>query len=372
MTPDVLSHTPLHDAHCARGARMAPFAGWLLPIYYSSIIEEHLHTRAAATLFDTCHMGQFLLKGPNAARDLDRLLTCNITSLPVGRCRYGLLLNDRGTVLDDSITYRLSHNEFMIVVNAATTQRDARWIAAHCSSGTSFEDISPITAKFDLQGPLAADILQPHLSEPLNSLTYFSFLRATLHGVDVLISRTGYTGEYGFELYVAAPFAIPVWNLLLEDPRLKPAGLGARDTLRLECALPLYGHELTEDRSPAFANLDFAISAEKDFIGKNALDQARSDPSQPRLCGLSFPTRQSPRAGHPVLHNGSTCGVITSASFAPSLGHAIALAYLDPACASCGTHVQVSSGRALLDAVVCPLPFYQHGTARRPTVTPTS
>lgn len=361
-----LLRTPLYEAHCALGARMAPFGGWLMPIQYSSIIEEHQHTRATATLFDTCHMGQFLVKGPDAARDLDRLLTCHIASLPIGRCRYGLLLNDRGTTLDDTITYRIAENEFMVVVNAATTARDARWIAGRCSFGTYFEDISSVTAKLDLQGPLAAEILQPHVTDSLASLKYFSFVKTTLHGVDALISRTGYTGEYGFEIYVAAPFGTGVWNLLLQDPRLKPAGLGARDTLRLECALPLYGHELSEERSPAFANLDFAIAWDKDFIGKDALLAARANPNEQRLCGLSMQGRQSPRAGNAVLNQGVPCGVVTSGSFAPSLGHAIALAYLDPASAKLGTHLQIHTGRSLLDAIVCPTPFYTRGSARRP------
>jgi len=366
---DIL-RTPLHDIHCSLGARMAPFGGWSMPIQYSSIIEEHLHTRSAATLFDTCHMGEFLIKGPNAARDLDRLVTCDIASLPPGRCRYGLLLNQHGMVLDDTITYRLADTEFMMVVNAGTTPRDARWIKGRCSPGTYFEDISSCTGKLDLQGPLAADILQPHVAFPLASLKYFAFAKTTLAGADVLISRTGYTGEYGFEIYIAASRVAWLWNLLLQDARLKPAGLGARDTLRLECALPLYGHELTEDRSPAFAGLDFAFALDKDFIGRDALVAARSSSNEPRLCGLTLAGRQSPRAGHAVLYNGAPAGVITSASFAPSLGHAIALAYLMPACAAHGSHVHVDTGRALLNATVCPLPFYTNGTARRPPSAP--
>lgn len=361
---DIL-HTPLYEIHCSLGARMAPFGGWSMPIQYSSIIEEHLHTRSAATLFDTCHMGEFLIKGPDAARDLDRLVTCNIASLPVGRCRYGFLLNQHGMVLDDTITYRISDSEFMMVVNAGTTQRDARWIAGRCTLGTYFEDISSCTAKLDLQGPLAGDILQPHVPVPLSSLKYFSFVKTTLAGADVLISRTGYTGEYGFEIYIAAPQVAWLWNLLLQDKRLKPAGLGARDTLRLECALPLYGHELSEERTPAHAGLDFALALDKDFIGKDALLAARARTDEPHLCGLSLPGRQSPRAGQHVLANGAHAGVITSGSFAPSLGHAIALAYLAPHCAAIGSSVQIDTGRTLLDATVCPLPFYTNGTARR-------
>jgi len=344
---------------------MAPFGGWSMPIQYAGIIDEHTHTRNAVSIFDTCHMGEFIIKGPDAARDLDRLVTCDIASLPAGRCRYGFLLNEQGCVLDDTITYRIASHEFMMVVNAGTTLRDAAWIAGRCSPGTYFEDISACTGKLDLQGPLAGDVLQPHVAGDLNTLKYFSFFKTTIAGADVLISRTGYTGEYGFELYIAAAQVAWLWELLAKDARVKPAGLGARDTLRLECGLPLYGHELSEERTPARAGLDFAMALGKEFIGKAALIESRDRPATQMLCGLTLAGRQSPRAGQAVTRSGAPAGVITSGSFAPSLGHAVALAYLAPVCAEQGTHVQIETGRAPLDATVCALPFYTKGTARR-------
>ena len=290
-----LRTTPLHDQHTALGARMAPFGGWIMPIQYTGIIEEHLHTRHAAGLFDICHMGEFKVKGPRAAEDLDALITARIATLKPGRCRYGFLLNESGCVLDDLITYRLADDEFMLVVNAGTAESDKAWIEARLSAGTYFEDMSAGMAKLDLQGPQAGDVLRQVTDTHLELMKYFSFVKGVVCGCEVLISRTGYTGEFGFELYAASSDAVYLWQKLLTDNRVRPVGLGARDTLRLEAGLPLYGHELGTQRTPAGTPFSFAMDMSKPFTGRDAVAQELERGPAQKLAGIVFPGRQSAR-----------------------------------------------------------------------------
>ena len=356
--------TPLYDHHVALGARMAPFGDWDMPIQYSGIIEEHLHTRRAAGLFDICHMGEFNVKGPGASADLDKLITANLASLKVGQCRYGFMLNEQGGVLDDLITYRLAESEFMLVVNSGTTESDGEWIRSHLSADTEFEDMSARTAKLDLQGPMARDILQPLTPADLSGLKYFRFLKTTVNGHDTLVSRTGYTGELGYELYVAVDNAAELWDVLLSYSLVKPVGLGARDTLRLEAGLPLYGHELSEERTPAGSLFRFVLHMGKEFIGKERVAAELEQGPLEKLVGLKLEGRQSARPGQNVTRDGDVVGEITSGSFAPSLQHAIAFAYVAPARSEIGTELLVETGRKTLPATVCEAPFYKEGTAR--------
>ena len=359
-----LKTTPLHDQHVALGARMAPFGGWIMPIQYSGIVEEHLHTRQAAGLFDICHMGEFKVKGPRAAKDLDAVITAPVGTLKPGRCRYGFLLDESGGVLDDLITYRLADDEFMLVVNAGTAGNDKAWIEARLSPGTCLEDLSVGTAKLDLQGPRAGDVLRQVTDTPLELMKYFSFVKGVVCGCEVLISRTGYTGEYGFELYAASSSAVYMWQKLLTDNRVRPIGLGARDTLRLEAGLPLYGHELGPRRTPAGTPFSFAMDMGKQFTGRDAVAREIERGPAQTLAGLILPGRQSARHGQRVLADGPV-GEITSGSFAPSLGYAVAFAYLNASAAAPGTRLTVDTGRKTLDATVGTLPFYTAGTARR-------
>ncbi|MCX7004571.1 MAG: glycine cleavage system aminomethyltransferase GcvT [bacterium] len=356
--------TPLYSEHSALQARIAPFGGWDMPIQYTGIIEEHVHTRTAASLFDTCHMGEFRVCGTAAAQALDRLITCPIASLAPGRCRYGFLLNETGGVLDDLITYRISEDEFMIVVNAGTLPGDRAWIAAHLPAGVTFDDESDETGKLDLQGPLAGEVLQPLTAGDLRTLKYFGFMQTTVCGVPALVSRTGYTGEYGFEVYLPVEQTLMLWRALLDDPRVKPAGLGARDTLRLEIGLPLYGHELCATRTPAGAGMSFAIDLKKDFIGQPAVAADAQTGPREQLVGLQLTSRQSARAAQTIVCGDKKIGVVTSGSFAPSVGTAVALGYVPKEHVQVGTALQIDTGRARLDARVVPLPFYTNGTAR--------
>ena len=356
--------TPLYEAHVALGARMAPFAGWDMPIQYDGILAEHVRTRTACSVFDTCHMGEFVVSGPRAAADLDRLMTSSIAALEDGQCRYGFLLNEEGGVLDDLTCYRWAADRYLLVVNAGTRAGDAEWIRSHLSRGTVFRDASDETAKLDVQGPASRAALERALGVPVPDLRYFRAVEATFGGLPAVVSRTGYTGEWGYEIYFPAGRAAEVWTRLLEIGA-RPAGLGARDTLRLEMGYPLYGHELTADRSPAGASRGAFVDLKKDFMGKARVERDLRDPSVPLLAGLRFGTRRAARAGDRVLRGGAGAGEVTSGSFSPSLGAAIAMAYVSRDVAAAGQAVDVDAkGGARLAATVVDLPFYRDGTAR--------
>ena len=357
--------TPLYNQHLAAHAKIAPFGDWDMPIHFSGIIDEHLHTRRAAGIFDICHMGEFMVHGPQARDNLNRLITAKFSALKTGRCKYGFLLNDNGGVLDDLITYQLDDDRFMLVVNSATSERDREWIQAHLSPDTAFEDISEQTAKIDLQGPQSCEILQPLCSDDISNLKYFHFMYTTAFDASVLISRTGYTGEFGYELYLPVDYAVTAWQTLLADERVKPVGLGARDTLRLECGLPLYGHELGLDRSPVSAGMLFAIDCDKDFIGKQRVIDDIKNGTPDVLAGLALSGRQAARPRQSVTATREPVGIVTSGSFAPSLGHAVALAYVAPAFSKPDINLAIDAGRKDLPATSVSLPFYTQGTARR-------
>ncbi|MBF0253055.1 MAG: glycine cleavage system aminomethyltransferase GcvT [Candidatus Omnitrophica bacterium] len=237
--------TPLYKTHLDLGGRMVPFAGWEMPVLYTGIIEEHLYTRKVCTIFDICHMGEFIIKGEKAESDLEKLLTCNIASLETEKARYGFLLNNNGGIIDDMIVFKKKKDEFMIVVNAGTRDKDKAWIKSHLSDETNFTDISDNIAKLDVQGPRSADILDEFFNnEVALELKRFNFCSMKWEAIDILVSRTGYTGEKGYELFFDAKQAARIWNGILASGDIKPAGLGARDSLRLEKGYSLYGHEI--------------------------------------------------------------------------------------------------------------------------------
>ena len=357
--------TPIYNTHISLNAKIAPFGVWDMPIQYSGIIAEHLHTRKAVGIFDICHMGEFIIKGANALADIEKINSANIANLKIGRCKYGFLLNENGGIIDDLITYKLDEDKFMLVVNSATTNSDYDWIKSHLSSNTILENISEKTGKIDLQGPLSRKILQKLIPNDLSTLKYFGFINTSINNCKIILSRTGYTGELGYEIYCQANDAEKLWNLFLEDDRILPIGLGARDTLRLEAGLPLYGHELGTSRTPIAANLSFAVNIKKDFIGKNAVLNDIKNGSNEKLVGLKLETRQSCRPGQEILFNKEIIGKVTSGSFAPSLGFSIAFAYIkNHKNIEIGTKIEINIGRKTLLAEICILPFYKDGTAR--------
>ncbi len=356
--------TPLYDGHRALGARLVTFAGWEMPVQYAGILAEHAHTRSRASLFDTCHMSEFRVAGPGAVEAVARAVACRVRDLGVGRCRYGFLLSEAGGVLDDLICYRMAEDEVMIVANAGTRRRDAQVLADRLTN-VAFEDVSDATAKLDLQGPASVEVLARLGGGDLADLGYFRFRRCSLAGLDALVSRTGYTGERGYELYVPPPRAEALWTRLLADDAVRPAGLGARDTLRLEMGLPLYGHELDESVTPVEAGLDRFLPDDGGYVGAEAVADRLRHGVDRRLAGVVFAGRRAAREGDPVraLDPGGE-GSVTSGSFAPSLGCAVAMAYLPPACAQPGVRVRAETrGSGIAGQVAAP-PFYEDGTAR--------
>lgn len=357
--------TPLFDTHVALGARMAPFGGWDMPIQYEGILPEHTATRTKATVFDICHMGEFELRGPTAQADLERLLTQNVATIAEGQARYGYLLREDGGVLDDLTCYRFGPDHFWLIVNAGTCAGDADWIRGHLSPGTRFEDLTPRIGKLDLQGPAAREALEVAFAVDVPDLKYFRFASITLDGVPCVLSRTGYTGEFGYELYFPVEHTVAFWHRLLAGGSIKPAGLGARDTLRLEVGYPLYGHELGLDRTPVAAARGMFMDLKKDFIGKAACARDVAQGCPHYLCGLQLESKRAARAHDAIYVNGQPAGEVTSGSLAPSLGVAVALAYVRADSCSPGTAVEVECHGKRLPARVVEIPFYKNGTARR-------
>jgi aminomethyltransferase len=350
----------MRDNHVALGAKMVDFAGYEMPVQYESIIAEHNHTRTQASLFDISHMGEFTLRGDGAMAALEKIVTHNLRTLAPGKCRYGFLLNERGGVLDDLIVYCLGQDDYMLVVNAACEKKDFDWIDGHLPAGLDLVNISEETAKIDLQGPLALQVLESVFEPGWRRLGYFNFEQARFDGRSCLVSRTGYTGELGYELYIDTDRAAKLWDELLHDEHCKPAGLGARDTLRLEMGYPLYGQDIDEEHTPVEAGYEWMLSSEADFIGKSGLGAPREF-----LIPLKFDCRRCARCGATIVDDaGNEIGRITSGSFSPSLGHSIALAYIVKEHAD-KKRFKVVAGKAELEAMKTDLPFYKDGTARK-------
>ncbi|MCB1069269.1 MAG: glycine cleavage system aminomethyltransferase GcvT [Verrucomicrobia bacterium] len=363
-----VQRTPLYEEHVRLGAKMAPFGGWEMPIQYRGILPEHEATRTASTMFDICHMGELEVKGPTATADLERLLTLSVSTLKPGQCRYGYLLRDDGGVLDDLTCYKFDDEHYWLVVNAATAGRDADWIRVHLSEETEFEDISSRIAKLDIQGPTSRQGIEKAIGAALPDLPYFYSEPIRVMGIDCLLSRTGYTGEWGYELYFPAAEAVSFWRLFLESG-IQPAGLGARDTLRLEVGYPLYGHELRETQSPVAAARGNFIARDKAFIGKATVLRELSDGVPRYLAAIALDGKRAARDGDRLFTDAGEVGVVTSGSLAPSLGHAIALAYLDAGLCEPGTRLEVDLRGKRLPCVVVTLPFYKQGTARNKKTT---
>jgi len=351
--------TPLNAWHKSHGAKMVPFAGWEMPVQYSGIIAEHQHCRTKACIFDICHMGEFSLEGSGAKDALARAVTQNLDTLAPGKCRYGFLLNPEGGVLDDLIVYRLAEEQFMLVVNGACIDSDFATIKSRLPASLTFADISERTAKIDLQGPESFRVLCRLLPGDWSRLGYFSFTKASFEGAEIIVSRTGYTGELGYEFYLPSDKAIALWEKLAADPEVIPAGLGARDTLRLEMGYPLYGQDLDTGHTPAEAGYAAMLTSTADFVGKAQVLAVRE-----RLVPLTIDGRRSARHHDKVcLPDGREVGVVTSGSFSPTLGHSIALAFVTADAADSENFV-IKTAKAELPARRTELPFYTSATAR--------
>jgi aminomethyltransferase len=340
---------------------MVEFAGFDMPVQYSSILEEHAAVRERAGVFDVSHMGQIHLSGPDAVADVERLLSCRVASLDVGCVRYGLMCNEHGGVVDDVTLYRIDAQELMLCVNAANIDKDRSWIQEHAGSSTRVDDRSESTGMLAVQGPAAPALLERLSSPRLREIRRFRFASLDVCGVESRVSNTGYTGAPGYEIYVAAAHVAKIFDQLLDrgkDDGVVPAGLGARDTLRLEAALPLYGQELDDDTSPLAAGLDRFVKMDTGgFIGAEAIAQQAARGFAERLVGFQIEGRGIARTGYPVRHEGESVGRVTSGAPSPTLGHAIGLAYVRSDLTRHGTPLGIEVRNRELAARVVPTPF---------------
>jgi aminomethyltransferase len=358
-----LLRTACHDWHMAHGGRMVDFAGWEMPVQYGSIVAEHHAVRRAAGLFDIAHMGRLKFTGPEAAKFLDHLVTNDVTSLSVGQIKYALVTNAQGGILDDVLVYRLN-DAYLLVVNASNRKTILDWIENHRAGfKVTVEDQTVPRFMLALQGPQAQSLLQPLVDVDLAGIKYYFGTPARVQGQFGYVSRTGYTGEDGFEVIVAAARATAFWEALIAAGAavgLLPAGLGCRDTLRLEAGMPLYGHELNETIDPFTAGLAFGVRLDAgDFIGRAALVSAKANPDRLRRVGLELEGKRIAREGALVLAGDSQVGRVTSGTFSPTLEKSIAMAYVPAAQAAVGTNLSVDIRGQRESAKVVKLPFYK-------------
>lgn len=339
------------------------FAGWEMPVQYAGVISEHRAVRESAGLFDVSHMGEVRVRGAGAEAFLDSLTPNHVARLQPGRAHYSGLLNDRGTYLDDLLIYRLAQEEFLLVVNASNADQDFEWIRSHAGAGVEVENVSDDYALLALQGPRAIEILAPLTSTDLTGLRYYRFAVGEIDGVEAIISRTGYTGEDGFELYVSPQAGPALWRRLLDvgaSHGLVPAGLGARDTLRLEAAMALYGHEIDDGTTPWEAGLSWIVKLGKgDFIGREALVRLRDEGPRRRLIGFEVTGRGIAREGHVIRSEERAVGKVTSGTFSPTFEKALGMGYVPSELAAPGTELSIEVRKRLLDARVVEMPFYR-------------
>ncbi|HOE65052.1 MAG TPA: glycine cleavage system aminomethyltransferase GcvT [Candidatus Hydrogenedentes bacterium] len=353
-----MRRTPLYDEHVANGAKVVDFHGWLLPIQYAGILEEHAHTRSRVSLFDCSHMGEFILKGHGSIRAFDRLVCMDAAGLPVGRCRYGALLNEAGRIVDDVIALRLDEDLLYVVTNAGALDAVRARILEHAPDA---RDVSESTAKIDVQGPGACEALMAAGISAARDLRYFAVCRTTWKGAEVIVTRAGYTGERGYELYLPPELAPKAWRALIAVPGTAPAGLGARDTLRTEMGYPLSGQDVDESRTPLEARMDRFIAWNKEFVGREALVELKRRGGYPVLTAIRTRDRRAPRHGFEAYADGVAVGTVTSGVFGPSVGYGIGLAYLPDALPP---ESILTAGPRSIEIEVSELPFYRQGSCR--------
>ncbi len=369
-----LAKTPLHDWHASHGGRLVDFAGWSMPVQYSSIVAEHTATRKAAALFDVSHMGRLRFTGEQekVSRFLDGLVTRRIADMQPGQVRYSLVTNQHGGILDDVLVYRLP-DEFLMVVNASNREKIVGWIEQHLAGrkDVAFLDLTTSTAMIAVQGPRAIELLKPRIAADIANLKYYHAVPTQIDGQPALVSRTGYTGEDGCELIIAANLALALWQSLLKDGGplgLIAAGLGARDTLRLEAAMPLYGHELNEEITPIEAGLDFAVNLkDRNFPGSEVLEKIKRDGPKRVRVGLELFGKRVPRE-HYAIYAGDGAGApdrpigeVTSGTFSPTLQKPIAMGYVPPQLREPGTKLTIDIRDSRESATVVKMPFYKRG-----------
>ncbi len=360
--------TALYDRHVASGGRMVPFAGWWMPIQYRSILEEHRKVRTSVGLFDVSHMGEFEVRGPRAGQVVNRWITGDASGLQVGEVLYSTLCYDHGGIVDDLLVYRLE-DRFLMVVNAANEAKDFAWLRHHLEEEAELVNVTQDTTLLALQGPKAEETIRSVGEGPFADLAFYRWCRGKVAGVEALVSRTGYTGEDGFEIYLDWQAGETVWDALVEagrDRGIEPVGLGARDTLRLEVRYCLYGNDIDESTHPLEAGLGWTVKLDKDdFIGKDALLKAKAEGLKRKLVGFEVEGRGIPRPGHAILVDDRDVGLVTSGTFGPSTGTGIGMGYVEKSVSSPDRRIVIQApGRPGISAALVRGPFYKDGSRK--------
>jgi aminomethyltransferase len=356
-----LKRTPLHDAHVKAGARMVPFAGWDMPVQYTGIIEEHRLVRGRVGLFDVSHMGEFEVEGDRALDAVQRVTTNDAATLEVGQLQYSLVCYPDGGIVDDATVYRLGAEHFMVTVNASNIDKDWTWVTTQAPAAR-WRNVSATTGLIAVQGPRAEALVARLTEGDVTGIRYFHFVRGVVAGVPALISRSGYTGEDGFELYVPWDATARLWQALLETGHadgVAPIGLGARDTLRLEMRYTLYGNDIDQTTNPIEAGLGWAVKGAKgDFVGRDAIERVRADGPRRRLVGIEMADRSVARHGYAVVAGDRRVGIVTSGTYGPSVERSIGLAYVESAHAALGTELGVDIRGQVRPARIVRTPFH--------------
>jgi aminomethyltransferase len=360
-----LKRTPLYNVHAALGAKIVPFAGFEMPVQYpTGITAEHKAVREKAGLFDVSHMGEFIVRGPQAVEFVNHVTTNDVAALQPGQAQYSTILRENGTIVDDCLVYR-ADDRLLMVVNGSNIDKDFAHISRFVKDfDATLDDISDKVALLALQGPDAARILQQHTETDLSPIKYYEFTTGTVAGVEkVYISRTGYTGEDGFELYFPSEHAEKIWNALTGSGEVTPAGLGARDSLRLEMGMALYGNDLDDTTTPLEASLGWLVKMKKgDFVGRDALVAQKEQGLKRKLVGFTTAERSFPRHGYPVFAKGNPSGEVRSGTMSPTLGIPIGTAYVPPDSAAEGSPLEIEIRGKRIPATVQKMPFYKNGS----------
>ena len=363
-TAGALRRTPFHDIHVALGAKIVPFAGYEMPVQYAQgLLAEHRAVRERCGLFDVSHMGEFMIRGARALDFASYVTSNDVAALAVGQVHYSTILNERGTIEDDCLVYRFA-DHIMMVVNASNVEKDFAHIARHADTfSVSLEDVSDSMGLLALQGREAARILQPLTKTDLSAIKYYHFAEGEVGGMPMIISRTGYTGEDGFELYHDTSYSTRLWELLMAGGEVTPCGLGARDTLRLEMGMALYGNDIDDTVTPLEANLGWLVKLQKgEFVGRDALQAQKAQGIPRKLVGFTLGDRNIARHGYPVFYEGSPSGLVCSGTMSPTLGIPIGTCYLPTAAAKEGTTFEVEIRGKRVPATVVKTPFYKNAS----------
>lgn len=357
-----MKKTPLSEAHVKLGAKMVDFSGWYMPVQYTNVIDEHNTCRTKVGMFDICHMGEFTVSGRNSFDFLQKMVTKDLNKLENGKAFYTAMCYENGSCVDDLFVYRLSEDVYMLVVNAGNIEKDFDWLNKHKIDGVEIKNISDKTAKLDIQGPYAEKTLQKLTDFDLSKLDRFYFTNIGLNDIKTIISRTGYTAEDGFEIYFEAEKAEEIWDKILEAGKefgIKPIGLGARDTLRVEACYSLYGHEISEESTPIEAGISFVVQFDKDFIGKDTLLKQKEEGPEKRLFCFEMIDRGIAREHYKIVSDGKEIGFVTSGTFSPTFKKGIGMCYLSEF-KEIGDEVEIQIRDKPYKAKIVKRPFYAY------------